>query len=54
MIFIGKCKLDAGKDYYKYEDREINVTMKFGGTFIDVSAIHLKSGNSIDVKLLFN
>ena len=54
MIFIGKCKLDAGEEYEKYEDRKISITMKFGGTFIDVSAIHLKSGNSVKVKLLFN
>ena len=54
MIFIGKCRLDAGKEYEKFEEREINITMKFGGTFIDVSAIHLKSGNIVKVKLLFN
>ena len=54
MIFIGKCRLDARKEYEKFEEREINITMKFGGTFIDVSAIHLKSGNIVKVKLLFN
>ena len=54
MIFIGKCILDAGKEYEKYEDRKINVIMKFGGTFIDVKAIHIKSGNYVNVKLLFN
>ena len=53
VIFLGKCEIDAGKEYKKIEDREINVTMKFGGTFIDVSAIHIKSGNAAKVKLLY-
>ena len=54
MEFIGKCELDLGREYEKYEEREINVTMKFGGTFIDVSSIHLKTGKSVKAKLLFN
>ena len=54
IIFIGKCRLDAGKEYEKDEERKISITMKFGGTFIDVSAVHLKSGNIVKVKLLFN
>ena len=53
VIFLGKCEIDAGKEYEKLEDRKINVTMKFGGTFIDVSAIHIKSGNAAKVKLLY-
>ena len=54
IIFMGKCRLDAGKEYEKDEERKISITMKFGGTFIDVSAEHLKSGNIVKVKLLFN
>jgi len=50
---IGKLRLDAGKDYPPGE-REVNVTMRIGGTFIDVKAKHLKSGNSIKIKLDFN
>ena len=47
MIHIGNCELVVGKEYNNYEDRKINVTMKFGGTFIDVSAIHIKSGTLV-------
>ena len=59
VILIGKCKLDAGEEFEKIEDkkkedRKIGITMKFGGTFIDVSATHLKSGNLVKTKLLFN
>ena len=50
---IGECELDAGKDYNSYEEREILVNLKFGGTFIDVNAIHLKSGKNISVKFNF-
>ena len=54
MIFIGKCKLDAGKEFEKYEDREIKVTLQLGGTFIKASAIHIKSGNKVKAKLIFD
>ncbi len=54
MTFIGKCKLDAGKEFEKLEDKKFKTTMKFGGTFIDVSAKHLKSGNLVKTKLIFN
>ena len=50
---IGKCTLDAKKDYPPGE-RSINVTMNFGGTFIDVKAKHLKSGEEIKTTLKFN
>lgn len=39
---IGKCTLIAKKDYPPGE-RSINLTMKLGGTFIDIKAILLKS-----------
>ena len=44
VIQIGKFVLDIGKDYEKSDERKVKVTMKFGGTFIDVTAIHLKTG----------
>ena len=50
---IGECILDAGKDYPPGE-RDFTVTMRFGGTFIDVKAKHLKSGKLISIKLDFN
>ena len=53
IIFIGNCELDAGKDYEKC-DREIEVSIKFGGTFIEVEAIHIKSGNKVNARLIFN
>ena len=50
---IGKLKLDAGKDF-PLEERGFTVTMRIGGTFIDVKAKHLKSGATIKTKLDFN
>ena len=49
---IGECTLDAGKDYPP-DERLIKLTMKFGGTFIDVKAIHVKSGAEIKTLLEF-
>jgi len=49
VILIGECELDAGKDYYNREEREFE-NLKFGGTFIDINAIHLKSGKKIKAK----
>ena len=54
VIKIGRCRLNIGQTYENLEDREIETTMKFGGTFIDVKAIHLKSGKSIETKLTFD
>ena len=50
---IGECELDAGNDYNNREEREFLVKLKFGGTFIDVNAIHIKSGKNISVKFNF-
>ena len=50
---IGECELDAGKDYNNLDERELLVKLKFGGTFIDVKAIHLKSGKNISAKFNF-
>ena len=50
---IGECFLDIGKDYNSREERQILVKLKFGGTFIDVNAIHLKSGKNIRAKFSF-
>ena len=54
MIKIGECELDVGKIYENLEERKFEVIMKFGGTFIDVTAIHLKSGKSVKTKLTFD
>ena len=54
IIKIGECKLDVGKIYENLEERKFEVIMKFGGTFIDVTAIHLKSGKSVKTKLTFD
>lgn len=50
--FIGGCKIDAGADYPEGE-RELKVTMKFGGTFIDVKARHVQSGKEVRTTLTF-
>ena len=51
---IGECRIILDKEYKNIKDREIKTTMKFGGTFIDVTAIHLKSGKSVKTKLTFD
>ena len=38
IIKIGECNLHIDKEY-KNKNHKIKVTMKFGGTFIDVTAI---------------
>ena len=46
VSYIGKLVLDIGKDYREMKDRKVTLNMKFGGTFIDVTATHSKSNNS--------
>lgn len=53
MEQIGKIQLDAKKDY-PVGERGFKVTMKFGGTYIDVKAKHVKSGNEVNATLTFN
>ena len=50
---IGTCKLDAGKNY-QFGERDIKVTLKFGGTFIDVKGTHVKSGKEVKANFKFN
>jgi len=50
---FGQCTLDAGKNY-SINEREVTVTMRIGGTFIDVKAKHKKSGIKIKTKLEFD
>ena len=54
IIKIGECRLEIDKEYLNYNDREIRITMKFGGTFIDVTAIHVKSGKVVKTTLTFD
>ena len=54
VIKIGECHLDVGAKYDKIEDRKIKIIIKFGGTFIDVTGIHLKSGNTVKTTLTFD
>ena len=54
IIKIGECRLEIDKEYLNYNDREIRITMKFGGTFIDVTAIHVKSGKTVKTTLTFD
>ena len=54
MVKIGECRIDIGKEYESYKDRKIKTIMKFGGTFIDVTAIHIKSGITVKTKLTFD
>ena len=50
---MGKWVLDAKTDYPP-KQRDFTVTMRVGGTFIDVKAKHKISGNKINLKLEFN
>ena len=54
IIKIGQCRLDIGEEYENLEDRKIKTLMKFGGTFIDVTGIHIKSGKSVKTTLTFD
>ena len=54
IIKIGECFLKIDTKYKNYEDRRVRVILKFGGTYIDVTAIHLKSGDSVKTTLTFS
>jgi len=54
IIKIGECQLDIDKKYDNLEDRIVETTMKLGGTFIDVTAVHVKSGKSVKTTLTFD
>ena len=47
------CQLDTGKNY-PLGERKIIIEIKFGGTYIDVKAIHEKSGKYINVNLKYD
>ena len=51
---IGNCFLEIGNEFEEYKDKKIITTMKFGGTFIDVTAVHEKSGKSVKTTLTFD
>ena len=54
VIKIGEYKLVLGSgNENKYIGNLITI-MKFGGTFIDVTAIHLESGKSVKTTLTFD
>ena len=50
---IGQLTYEADEDY-PIGGRENTVTMRIGGTFIDVKCKHIKSGKAIKTKLDFN
>ena len=54
IIQIGECLFEIDKEYENYKERKIKTIMKFGGTFVDVTAIHLKSGKTIKATLTFD
>ena len=54
VIKIGECRLDIGQEYNNYKERKIKTIMKFGGTFIDVTAIHIKTGKAVNTILTFD
>ena len=54
FIKIGECHLIIDEKYDNYNERKIKTIMKFGGTFIDVTAIHVKSGKTVKTILTFD
>ena len=46
--------MELDETYENLEDRKILTTMKFGGTFIDVTAKHIKSGKLVKTILTFD
>ena len=54
MIKIGECRIDIGKEYESSKDRRIKTILKFGGTFFDVTAIHIKTGLIFKTTLTFD
>ena len=54
VIKIGECVLEVDIKDESLEERKIETNMKFGGTFIDVTATHLKSGKSVKTTLTFD
>ena len=54
IIKIGGYSLEIGEEYQSYKDMKLKTIMKFGGTFIDVVTIHVKSGKSVKTTLKFD
>ena len=57
IIEMGECRLKFEKMWEKndnYKERKIKIIMKFGGTYINVTAIHLKSGKTVKITLTFD
>ena len=52
MIKIGELLLDTGKNNPK-DERELEGSMKFGGTYLEFKSKHLKSGKEIKSLLKF-
>ena len=50
---IGEFILDTEKDF-PLDERNIEISIKFGGTFIDVKAVHIKSIKNINGTLYLN
>ena len=50
---IGQLRFEADEDY-PIGERDNTVTMRIGGTFIDVKCRHTKSGKAIKTQLDFN
>ena len=42
------------KNLKNMKNEKFKVTLQFGGTFIKASAIHIKSGNKVKAKLIFD
>ena len=51
---IGECQINVVNNFKNKEDRKLKIIMKFGGTFINVIALHLKTGKSVKTKLIFD
>ena len=54
VIKIGECHLVLDEIFENKNERKIKTTLKFGGTFIDVTGIHLKTGKTVKTTLTFD
>ena len=54
IIKIGECRINIDDEFKTIEDRKLKIIMKFGGTFINITAFHFKSGKSAQTKLIFD
>ena len=49
-----ECRFEIEKKYENYEKWKLKTIIKFGGTFIDVTGRHVKTGKEVKTILTFD